>query len=52
MADLPGPTPLRFVAHEIDHLDGLLYLDRVRPGVDPLPVEEHRQTGQAWTYDS
>ncbi|MGW1761543.1 peptide deformylase [Streptomyces mirabilis] len=35
----------RLVAHEIDHLDGLLYLSRMRPGVDPLPVEEYRQTG-------
>ncbi|MER6421148.1 hypothetical protein [Streptomyces sp. NPDC001137] len=52
MADLPDPTLLRLVAHEIDHLDRLLYLDRVRPGVDPLSVEEYRQTGQAWTRDS
>ncbi|MFI6658064.1 peptide deformylase [Streptomyces sp. NPDC050523] len=42
----------RLIAHEIDHLDGLLYLNRMRPGVEPLPVEEYRQTGRAWTYDS
>ncbi|MEX2985629.1 peptide deformylase [Streptomyces sp. C36] len=41
----------RLVAHEIDHLDGLLYTARVRPGVEPIPAEEYRQTGRAWTYD-
>ncbi|MFD7055556.1 peptide deformylase [Streptomyces mirabilis] len=41
----------RLVAHEIDHLDGLLYLSRMRPGVDPLPVEEYRQTGLSWAYE-
>jgi peptide deformylase len=40
----------RLIHHEIDHLDGLLYLSRMRPGVEPLPVEEYRQTGQAWSY--
>jgi peptide deformylase len=42
----------RLIHHEIDHLDGLLYLARMRPGVDPLPVEEYRQTGRAWAYDT
>ncbi|MER6518661.1 peptide deformylase [Streptomyces sp. NPDC060334] len=42
----------RLVAHEIDHLDGLLYTARMRPGVDPIPVEEYRQTGRSWAYDS
>jgi peptide deformylase len=42
----------RLVAHEIDHLDGLLYLSRMRPGVEPIPVEQYRQTGRSWTYDS
>ncbi|MEV4500852.1 peptide deformylase [Streptomyces klenkii] len=41
----------RLVAHEIDHLDGLLYTARMRPGVEPIPVEEYRQTGRAWAYD-
>lgn len=35
----------RLIAHEIDHLGGLLYLSRMRPGVDPIPVERYRQTG-------
>jgi peptide deformylase len=42
----------RLVAHEIDHLDGHLYLDRMRPGITPIPIELYRQTGRAWTYDS
>ncbi|WP_267897217.1 hypothetical protein [Streptomyces albireticuli] len=33
------------------HLDGLLYTARMRPGVEPIPVEEYRQTGRAWAYD-
>jgi peptide deformylase len=41
----------RLVHHEIDHLDGLLYTARMRPGVEPIPVEEYRQTGHAWAYD-
>ncbi|MET7685789.1 peptide deformylase [Streptomyces sp. NPDC005423] len=41
----------RLVAHEIDHLDGLLYVSRMRPGVEPLPVEEYRQTGRTWAYE-
>jgi peptide deformylase len=41
----------RLVAHEVDHLCGMLYLQRMRPGVDPLPVEEYRQTGRSWAYE-
>ncbi|MFJ3933865.1 peptide deformylase [Streptomyces sp. NPDC090029] len=41
----------RLVHHEIDHLDGLLYTARMRTGVAPIPVEEYRQTGRAWTYE-
>ena len=40
----------RLIHHEIDHLDGLLYTTRMRTDVVPIPVEEYRQTGQAWTY--
>jgi len=42
----------RLVHHEIDHLDGLLYLARMRAGVQPLPVEEYRQVGRAWSYEA
>lgn len=40
----------RLVHHEIDHLDGLLYTARMRPGLKPIPVEEYRQTGSRWNY--
>ncbi|MFG3403649.1 peptide deformylase [Streptomyces sp. NPDC048142] len=45
----------RLIAHEIDHLDGLVLLNRMRPGVKPVPVEEYRKrpeaTGRAWSYE-
>ncbi|MFE9619580.1 peptide deformylase [Streptomyces sp. NPDC006384] len=45
----------RLIAHEIDHLDGLVLLNRMRPGVKPIPVEEYRTTveatGRAWSYE-
>ncbi len=40
----------RLVAHEIDHLNGLLYKARMRPGIDPIPVSQYRGTGTAWRY--
>jgi peptide deformylase len=40
----------RLVAHEIDHLEGRLYVDRMSPGVTLVPVEEYRGVGQAWRY--
>ena len=40
----------RLVAHEIDHLNGVLYLDRMRPGLKTIPVSEYRGTGKAWHY--
>jgi peptide deformylase len=40
----------RLVAHEVDHLHGRLYTDRMRPGVAPIPVEQYRGTATAWTY--
>ncbi|MGP8302337.1 peptide deformylase [Streptomyces inhibens] len=42
----------RLIHHEVDHLDGLLYTARMRTEVEPIPVEEYRQTGRAWAYDS
>ncbi len=41
----------RLVHHEIDHLDGLLYTARMRNGIAPIPVEEYRHTGRAWSYE-
>jgi peptide deformylase len=40
----------RLVGHEVDHLYGKLYTDRMREGVRPIPVEEYRGIGQSWTY--
>ncbi len=40
----------RLVAHEVDHLHGLLYTDRMRPGTAPIGVDEYRGTGTTWTY--
>jgi peptide deformylase len=40
----------RLVAHEIDHLQGRLYVARMRPEVSPIPVEQYRLTGQKWPY--
>lgn len=39
----------RLAAHEIDHLGGLLYTDRM---AEPhlIPVEEYHDQGQPWTY--
>ncbi|MBN1174693.1 MAG: peptide deformylase [Micromonosporaceae bacterium] len=40
----------RLVAHEIDHLEGRLYLDRIDSEERLLPVEEYRDTGRPWRY--
>jgi peptide deformylase len=40
----------RLVAHEIDHLNGRLYVDRMPPGAPLVPFAEYDQTGQPWRY--
>ena len=40
----------RLVSHEIDHLEGRLYVDRMSVDTQLVPVDEYRQTGQAWSY--
>lgn len=40
----------RLAAHEIDHLNGQLYVSRMREGVRPIPVSEYRGTGHTWAY--
>ncbi|WP_280346055.1 peptide deformylase [Nocardia abscessus] len=40
----------RLIQHEIDHLDGILYTARMKPEVQPIPVEQYRQTGRNWSY--
>lgn len=40
----------RLISHEIDHLEGRLYVDRMA-SEDPLvPVAEYHQTGRPWAY--
>jgi peptide deformylase len=40
----------RLVAHEIDHLNGRLYVDRMPAGAPLVPFAEYDQTGQPWQY--
>jgi peptide deformylase len=40
----------RLVAHEVDHLGGLLYSDRMPPDARLIPVEEYADQGQPWQY--
>jgi peptide deformylase len=38
------------VGHEIDHIHGILYLDRLSDGSELIPVSEYRRTGKSWSY--
>jgi peptide deformylase len=40
----------RLVAHEIDHVLGILCIDHMREGVQPIPVEQYRGVGTSWNY--
>jgi peptide deformylase len=40
----------RLVAHEVDHLEGILCTDHMRKGVHPIPVEQYRGSGAGWNY--
>ena len=40
----------RLVAHEVDHLHGVLCRDHLPTGRDPIPVEQYRGTGTSWSY--
>jgi peptide deformylase len=40
----------RLVYHEIDHLSGILYRARMKPGTEPIPVSKYKGTGQEWSY--
>ena len=40
----------RLVSHEVDHLFGVLYRSRMKPGAELIPVAQYRGTGQQWTY--
>jgi peptide deformylase len=40
----------RLVAHEIDHLHGTLYTDRLPPGTEAIPIEQYGGSGLNWQY--
>jgi peptide deformylase len=40
----------RLVSHEIDHLEGRLYVDRMTAESNLVPVANYHQTGQPWNY--
>lgn len=40
----------RLVAHEIDHLNGILYRKRCGLGIQPIPVTEYEGVGRTWRY--
>jgi peptide deformylase len=40
----------RLVSHEIDHLEGRLYVDRMAADTTLVPIGEYHQTGQPWRY--
>lgn len=42
-----GPVA-RLVAHEVDHLYGTLYTDRMAPGESPIPVSQYTGSGKPW----
>jgi peptide deformylase len=40
----------RLVSHEIDHLEGRLYVDRMASDAHLVPVGEYQHAGRPWTY--
>ena len=40
----------RLIGHEIDHLAGVLYTDRMAKDASVIPVEQYRGGGQSWQY--
>ena len=40
----------RLVAHEVDHLSGLLYTDRMSSDGRLVPIEEYQDHGHPWRY--
>lgn len=42
----------RLVEHEVDHLRGRLYTDRMDDSARLIPVDEYRELGLAWKYPS
>lgn len=40
----------RLVAHEIDHINGVVCRDRMPSGAIPIPVEHYQGSGSNWRY--
>ena len=40
----------RLISHEIDHLNGTLYTERMASNTAPIPVSQYAQGGRAWEY--
>ncbi|WP_045744632.1 MULTISPECIES: peptide deformylase [Actinoplanes] len=40
----------RLISHEIDHLEGRLYVDRMESDSKLLPVAQYQQSGRPWDY--
>jgi peptide deformylase len=40
----------RLVAHEVDHLEGVLYTDRLTHDDRLIPIEEYNEHGMPWRY--
>ena len=40
----------RLIAHEVDHLNGRLYIDRMNPLPQLMPVDHYQGTGSDWNY--
>ncbi|MCK2238913.1 MULTISPECIES: peptide deformylase [unclassified Crossiella] len=40
----------RLIAHEVDHLHGVLYPERMRTEAESIPVAEYQGTGMNWEY--
>jgi peptide deformylase len=40
----------RLVMHDVDHLHCMLYRQRIREGMQPIPVSEYRGTGSGLSY--
>ena len=40
----------RLIGHEIDHLAGVLYTDRMAKDASVIPVGQYRGGGQSWQY--
>jgi peptide deformylase len=40
----------RLISHEIDHLEGRLYVDRMATDAPLVPVAEYHETGRPWAY--